>query len=88
MKKMVFFFLMFLSVNAYGRSDTIDFRDIYNSGFDAGAHCVIKELKGYVKSDISEEEFFLRLEQCKHECRGEYLDNLMKDQLELLMKGE
>lgn len=86
MKKTVFAILMLLSINAYG--STIDFSEIYNAGFESGARCVIKELKSYVNSEMTEEEFFLRLEQCKHECRGEYMDNLMKEQIELMMKGE
>lgn len=86
MKKTIFIIFMFLSANAYGSA--IDLSAIYNSGFDSGVRCVIKELKSYVKSEMTEEEFFLRLEQCRHECRQEHMDGLTKEQIELMMEGQ
>ena len=61
------------------KDHSISFSDVYDAGFYAGARCVIKELKGYIDSEMSEEELILRINQCKYECTKEYFDSFVKD---------
>lgn len=95
MKKILFLFLLFFAFDAHGnlswndRNETlksIDFSKIYDRGFDAGVKCTVREIKKYIDSDMNEEEFLLRLNQCKYECQKEYIEEFVKDQIEVFIE--
>jgi len=88
MKKVFFIFFMLLSLNTYASNKTIDISEIYDSGFDDGTSCTMKEIKSFIITEMSKSEFILRLEQCRQECKKEYIDRIIQEQVQLMLQGD
>lgn len=55
--------------------------DAYDFGFTDGMRCMMKEMKHFLDETqtVTKEEFILRIEQCRHECKKEILEKIYEE---------